>query len=74
MGEVKDQGDIVDPVFNRCTSFLFHVNKVTGPTIPIKYDQGDIAAKFCSDWMNASSFIVHTIKFLFISATAVTLG
>ena len=28
MGEAKGQCDIIDPVFDWCTSFLFHVNRI----------------------------------------------
>ena len=39
-----------------------------------KHDQGDIATKFCGDWLSGSYFILQTSKFLFINVTAVTLG
>ena len=36
------------------------------------HDQGDIATKFCSDWLSGSHFILQTSKFLFFNVTAVT--
>ena len=39
-----------------------------------KHDQRDIATKFCNDWLSGSHFIMQRSNFLFINATAVTLG
>ena len=40
----------------------------------ISMTRGDTTAKFCSDWMSGSDFIVQTSKFLLINVTVVTLG
>ena len=82
MSEVKDQGHILYPVSNRCTSFSFHINRTNHSwdmakivfdlekTCPIFWKK---TAVFCSDPMIGSHFIAQTSNFLLIDATAVTL-
>ena len=65
---------------NTIKIFKENLAKKISNRIPPKSNQvisktrGDIATTFCDDWLSGSHFILQTSKFLFINATAMTLG